>query len=116
MSLPTDPNEVRVISTTGGEKATKLARFDLIPSESLWRLAEHYGAGAKKYDDDNWRRGYSWRLNIAAMQRHLHQWLMDDYTEDHLAAIAWHAFTLMWFEKYHPEFDDRWIEQQGDRE
>lgn len=42
-------DEVRVVSTTGGEKGQKLARFDLIPVRPLELLAEHYGRGARKY-------------------------------------------------------------------
>lgn len=42
--------EVRVINAeTGGEKGSKLQRFDLIPSRPLELLAEHYGRGAQKY-------------------------------------------------------------------
>lgn len=43
--------EVRVTSETGASKGSKLARFDLIPQDALWELAEHYGKGAEKYDE-----------------------------------------------------------------
>ena len=46
--------EVRVVDpVTGGEKGAKLARFDLIPPEATWALAEHYGKGCAKYSDRN---------------------------------------------------------------
>lgn len=62
--------EVRTTSSTGGEKGTKLARFDLIPAGPERELAEHYGVGATKYADHNYRRGYEWSKSIAAIRRH----------------------------------------------
>ena len=52
--------EVRTTSRTGGQKGTKPERFDLIPVGALAALARHYGAGAEKYDDNQWRKGYEW--------------------------------------------------------
>ncbi|QFG08902.1 hypothetical protein PBI_MALAGASYROSE_54 [Mycobacterium phage MalagasyRose] len=87
-------------------------RYDLIPAEPLRMLAEHYGRGALKYDDDNWRKGYDWRLSFAALNRHLWQhWAGEPIDEEtgspHLIAVAWHAFTLCEFRVIHPEFDTR---------
>lgn len=92
-------DEKRVTSNTGGAKGVKLARFDLIPSEFLWLLAEVYGHGAQKYDEDNYLRGYDWRLSFGALQRHLHEfWMGEDYDGEsglpHLVHAAWHCITL----------------------
>lgn len=108
-----DRQETMVVNEkTGGQKGVKLARFDLIPPESLIALAEHYGRGAEKHGDRNWERGYNWTLSFGAMMRHA--WLFfsgEDIDEEtgghHLAAVAWHAFTLMEFGRTHPELDDR---------
>ena len=62
--------EVRTTSAKGGQKGVKLARFELIPAGPLRELAEHYGRGARKYDDDQWRKGYEWRKSIGALERH----------------------------------------------
>lgn len=107
--------EVRITSSTGGQKGSKLARYDLIPARPLKHLAELYGFGATKYEDDNWRKGYSWSLSFAALNRHLWQfWAGEDIDEEtgkpHLASVAWHAFTLMEFMESHPEYDSRWKE------
>lgn len=104
--------EVRITSATGGEKGSKKARFDLIPPHQLWRLAEHYGIGAEKYSDDNYRKGYDWKLSIAALERHLSLFKQgEDYDEEtgslHIIAVAWHAFTLAEFFDIHPEYDTR---------
>ncbi len=69
-----DKTEVRTTSSTGGQKGVKLQRFDLIPVGPLTRLAEHYGRGALKYSDHNWRKGYEWSKSYAALQRHLTAW------------------------------------------
>lgn len=105
--------ETRVVNaTTGGEKGTKLARFDLIPPRALEALAEHYGKGAEKYEDRNWERGYDWSLSFAALQRHAWSfWGGEDVDTDngqpHLAAVAFHAFALLTYATTHPELDDR---------
>ena len=63
--------ETRTTSSTGGEKGVKLGRFDLIPVGPLTELAEHYGVGASKYANHQWRRGYEWSKSYAALLRHL---------------------------------------------
>lgn len=63
--------EVRTTSSTGGQKGTKLQRHDLIPVRSLELLAEHFGKGAIKYDEHQWRQGYEWSKSYSALMRHL---------------------------------------------
>jgi hypothetical protein len=122
--VTTSKDEVVVVDpNTGGEKASKLARFDLIPAQPLWDLAEHFGKGARKYADRNWERGYKWSLSFTALLRHLWSWWMgEDYDvcgpdceagctkhtgSHHLTAVAWHAFALREFTLRYPEGDDR---------
>jgi hypothetical protein len=105
--------EVRVVDpTTGGEKGSKLARFDLVPAEFEWALAEHYGRGAKKYADRNWERGYRWSLSYAALRRHLNQWWAGEDIDpetgsSHLIAVAWHAIALFIYQLRGLGTDDR---------
>lgn len=106
-------DETRTTSSTGGEKGVKDARYDLIPVQALEQLAIHYGVGARKYDDNQWRKGYEWSKSYAALQRHATQfWNGEDFDEEtgsnHMAAVAWHAFTLLTFFYEHPDFDDRY--------
>ena len=116
---PVAGEESRVTSSTGGQKGTKPARYDLIPTLPLEQLARLYGKGAEKYAPHNWSKGYDWSLSYAAMQRHAWQfWAGEDYDEEmglpHLAAVAFHAFSLMHF-LGHPEyaqFDDRYTKMQ----
>ena len=108
-------NEVRSVSATGAEKGVKDTRMDLVPIGPLRALAAHYGAGAKKYDDRNWEKGYEWSKSYAALMRHITAfWGGENVDEEglsHLAAVAFHTFSLMEFSVTHPEFDDR----PGDR-
>lgn len=112
--------EVRMTSSTGGQKGQKLARFDLIPPDALWVLAELYGQGAKKYADRNWELGYEYGLSLAALQRHLKLWEMGEKDDietgmPHLASVIFHAMALLHFElnpdKY-GNFDDIHTSQQ----
>ena len=105
--------EVRTTSSTGGQKGTKDERFDLLPIGALTQLAQHYGVGARKYDDNQWRKGYEWSKSYAALQRHATSWWGGEDTDEetgssHMAAVAWHAFTLLTFIEEHPDFDDRY--------
>lgn len=107
--------EVRTVNArTGAEKGAKVERFDLIPVGALAELARLYGKGAEKYAENNWRRGYDYSLSYAALQRHANLWWSgeDDDPEtglSHMAAVAWHAFTLMTLLVEHPELDDRYV-------
>jgi hypothetical protein len=65
------PGEVRTTSSTGGEKGVKLQRFDLIPVFPYQKLAEHFGKGALKYAEHQWRKGYEWSKSYSAIHRHL---------------------------------------------
>ena len=99
-------------AATGGEKGSKLERFDLIPAAPLWEVARHYGVGAGKYAERNWERGYAWSLSFAAMQRHAWLfWSGEDIDPEsgthHLAAVVFHALALMEYGQTRPEMDDR---------
>jgi hypothetical protein len=115
----TDAGETRVTSSTGGQKCQKPARYDLIPPMPLETLAKLYGRGAEKYADHNWRSGYDWSLSFAALQRHVWAFWNGENIDDelqlpHLAAVAFHAFSLLHFSG-HPEyaqFDDRYTTLQ----
>lgn len=113
-STEADGEEVRVVNeTTGGEKGQKLERFDLVPAEAMADVARHYGIGARKYADNNWRRGYNWSLSLAALERHLNQFKAGDDIDDetgspHMAAVVFHALALLTFMDEHPELDDRY--------
>lgn len=87
-------------------------RFDLLPAEWGFALAEIMTRGAEKYDARNWEKGMSWSRAYAPIQRHLHKyWSGQDFDEEsglpHLAHAAWGCLALLTFMRTHPELDDR---------
>lgn len=112
-------SEVRVTSSTGGQKGTKPARHGLIPFLALDTLAKVYGMGAAKYDDNNWRKGYNWSLCYDAMQRHLLAfWSGEELDPEsqlpHLGHAMWHCAALLEFSQsgnpVYKQFDSRYKE------
>lgn len=104
-------DEVMSVSSSGAMKGTKLARYDLIPA-ALEEVAKHYGRTAHKYPPGNWRKGYEWSKSYAALMRHVTAWWNGEDNDPeldspHLAAVAWHALTLLEFARTHLEMDDR---------
>lgn len=93
---------------TGSKRDTQdgKPRFDLIPPTSLHRLADLYARGAEKYGDNNWQKGQPMSRVYASLFRHLIAWREGKRDEDHMAAVAWNAFALMFYEDKMPEMDD----------
>ena len=108
-------SEVRVTSSTGGEKGSKPAQFDQIPAVAMLELAKTYGFGASKYSAHNFRKGYDYSLSFSAMQRHAWAWQSGEDIDpesdcNHLAHVAWHCFNLMAMQDNQEQtamFDDR---------
>lgn len=94
--------------TTGSRRDTQEGkpRYDLIPVEGLERLADLYARGAEKYGDNNWAKGQPYSRVYASLFRHMIQWRQGDRSEDHLAAVAWNAMALMFYDEQMPELDD----------
>lgn len=105
--------ETRIVNaTTGGEKGQKDVQMSLIPVEELQEVARLYRFGAQKYSEDNWRKGYDWRLSYDALQRHAMAFWNGESNDDetkchHLSSVVFHALALMYFEQHHPELDSR---------
>lgn len=74
-------------------------RFDLIPMSPLWRLAKLYEKGALKYGSRNWQKGQPMSVVINSMLRHAFKYLAGWRDEDHLAAVVFNAFALMYYEE-----------------
>ena len=123
------PNEVRTVSSSGGEKGVKPEAYALLPSEALDEIARVYAFGAEKYAAHNWRKGYEWNKSFSAMMRHLWSWWRGENLDpesglSHLAHAGFHVLGLLTFvlnyERY-GKFDDRYkdeppVEQPWDAE
>ena len=80
-----------------------VARYDLVPTEGLRRLAETYGEGSLKYTDDNWHKGMEDKGLINHALAHLVQYRTGDQSEDHLAHALWNLMTTMHFQETRPD-------------
>lgn len=71
------------------------ARYDLIPTPMLQRLAELYARGAEKYGDSNWKLANSEtelkRFKASAF-RHFMAWQNGADDEDHAIAVVFNIF------------------------
>lgn len=70
-------------------------RYDLIPVYALKRLARHYENGAKKYGDNNWKKGMPLRRYYDSAMRHLGNWMEGNRDEDHLAAVLFNVMAII---------------------
>lgn len=118
LRTPSQDVDMVVNEQTGGVKGSKLARFDLVPPGPMFKVAEVYGIGARKYAERNWEKGYDWSLSYASMLRHALQfWGGEDIDpqdgQHHLASVVFHALALMQFAETHPELDDRSVGKEA---
>ncbi len=81
-------------------------RFDLISHIGLRRLAETYGEGAIKYDENNWLKGIPVSNLMNHVLNHITKYLSGDTSEDHLAHASWNLFTAMHMEETKPDLMD----------
>jgi len=113
--------EIRTISSTGGEKGTKVQAYDKIPNLALTELAKLFKLGSLKYASRNWSRGYEWSKSYAAMQRHANLWWSGESIDlelhlNHMASVAWHAMVMLEFTITKPSFDDRPYSKENSKE
>ena len=82
---------------TGAQRDTQegKGRFDLLPCHAITRLAKLYEAGAKKYDDNNWRKGIPLNRFLDSAFRHLYKFMDGQRDEDHAIAAAWNILCLI---------------------
>jgi len=98
----------RQIFDTGSKRDTNInkGRFDLIPSQMMFRLARHYEAGAVKYDDRNWEKGQPVSRCLDSCLRHIEKYKDGWNDEDHLSAAIWNLAAIIHFEKELPKMQD----------
>jgi hypothetical protein len=87
-------------------------RYDLVEPNAYRDFVEVLTDGAKKYNDDNWKNGFSWRSVIASLKRHLAAIeLGEDYDPEsgrlHIAHAACNVHFLNAFYYLFPQGDDR---------
>ena len=81
-------------------------RCDLLPMCVMLRLARHYEAGAKKYDDRNWEKGIPAHSFADSALRHMFKYMDGQNDEDHLIAAIWNLCGLAWTEEKRSDMMD----------
>jgi len=90
-------------------------RLDLIPYDTIEKVAEVFTHGAIKYGEGNWRKGFDWSRIYGSLFRHLFKAFRgEDIDEDsgclHLAMAAWGCLVLMNYLKEGIGKDDREVD------
>ncbi len=74
-------------------------RYDLLPMHAIFRLSRIFEEGAKKYSDNNWRKGIPLSRFMDSALRHLCKFAEGHRDEDHAIQAAWNLMCLIETEK-----------------
>jgi len=107
---------LEMISGHGTKDDAGKTRFSLVPVEALTAIAGVFTYGAKKYSEDNWRNGMSWRRMLDPLKRHIAAWeggedLDPESGYHHLAHAGCCLMMLLTYcllPNFYREHDDRW--------
>lgn len=76
--------------------------------------AVHYEEGAKKYDENNWKKGIPVKRYIDSGVRHYLKFLRGDKDERHDRAFCWNMMGAIWTCKHMPELNEyRKVEEEN---
>ena len=76
------------------------------PLTALLETAVHFEDGAKKYGDNNWRKGIPVKVFLDSALRHYIKFLRGDKDEPHDRAVCWNLMCAIWTATHKPELDD----------
>lgn len=69
-------------------------------------VAKHYEQGAKKYGENNWKKGIPYHSYLDSAVRHLLKFVRGDEDERHDRAFIWNILSLLWTMENKTELDD----------
>lgn len=72
----------------------------------LLEVAIHFEEGAKKYGDNNWRKGIPVRCYIDSALRHYFKYRRGDKDEPHDRAFCWNLLCAAWTCDHMPELNE----------
>lgn len=75
-------------------------------SDLFLEVAKHFEEGAKKYGDNNWRKGIPVRCYVDSGVRHYLKYLRGDTDEPHDRAFCWNILCAIWTCKHKPELNE----------
>lgn len=76
--------------------------YDYDPTMFL-EVAKHFEAGAKKYSEDNWKKGIPPKCYIDSAVRHFLKCCRGDEDEPHANAFIWNLMCCIWEVDYRPK-------------
>jgi len=66
------------------------------PHHMLLEVSIHFEDGARKYGDNNWRKGIPATRYLDSAIRHYLKWLRGDNDEPHHRAFCWNILCMIW--------------------
>lgn len=72
----------------------------------LLEVSKHFENGAKKYGENNWKKGIPLHCYIDSGVRHFLKHLRGDTDEPHDRAFVWNILCAIWTFQNKPELDD----------
>jgi hypothetical protein len=107
---PLNRESTDVVAYKGGsfrDRPVGKGLFTCMPMNAITRLSKRYEYGKLKYGmAEAYKDGLPVTDCMDSMFRHLVSYLEGDNTEDHMAAVAWGAFAVMFMEEKRPKFQD----------
>lgn len=74
--------------------------------DMILEVAKHFEEGAKKYGDDNWKKGIPVSCYIDSAIRHYLKFKRGDQDEPHDRAFCWNVICAIWTCDHMPELND----------
>lgn len=72
----------------------------------LLEVSKHFANGAKKYEENNWRKGIPVKSYVDSAARHYLKYERGDEDEPHDLAFVWNLLCAVWTCKHKPELND----------
>jgi len=91
------------------DEAGKIVEYDFMKqnlADMMLEVSIHFEEGAKKYGDNNWRKGIPAHCYIDSAVRHYMKWNRGDNDEPHDRAFAWNLLCCIWTCQNMPELND----------
>lgn len=81
-------------------------RFDGSIETMLLEVSKHFANGAKKYEENNWRKGIPVKSYVDSAARHYLKYERGDKDEPHDLAFVWNLLCAVWTCKHKPQLND----------
>ena len=97
-----------------------LSRFEVLnfngdTDTMLLDVSKHFEEGAKKYGEDNWRKGIPVHCYIDSAVRHYLKHIRGDNDEPHYRAFIWNILCAVWTCMNKPELNDYAKNTKGEK-